>query len=262
MSVASSIKTVLIIGATSGIGESFARRFHSQGRKVIATGRREANLSKLKADCPGIETYAFDISDLPKLSLHVDTLLQQYPTINAVWVNSGIQQSFSFADSDSIPSDEAIANEITVNVTAPTLLAKYFAPHLQKISKEQEAFFMITSSGIAFVPAAAYPVYSATKAAAHHLAVCLRAQFGAAGVRVVEIAPPYVGTELDLKHKEAAAGIEPMPLEEYTSKVMEVLESTTPAEVKEAGVGFAEMAIKAWRGAFQPILEGVGAGAA
>ncbi|KPI45464.1 putative oxido DltE [Cyphellophora attinorum] len=224
MSVASSIKTTLIIGATSGIGESFARRFHSQGKKVIATGRREANL------------------DLPNLPRHVDTLLKQYPTINTVWVNSGVQQSFSFADPNSVPSDEAIANEIIVNITAPTLLAKHFAPHLQKISKEQEAFLMITSSGITFVPAAAYPA----------LRVC----------ELSRLLPPYVATELDLKHKEAATSVEPMPLEEYTTKVLEIMESTKPADVKEVGVGFSEMAIKTWRGAFQPILEQVGAGAA
>lgn len=260
MSVANSIQTILILGATSGIGGSFARRFHGQGKKVIATGRREANLAKLKADCPGIETYVLDNSDLGSIPSHIDTLLKKYPTINAVWVNSGIQQSFSFADAKSIQSDEDLANEITVNVTAPVLFAKYFTPHLQRLSKEQDTYFMITSSGIAYVPTAAYPVYSATKAAVHHLAVCMRAQLAPAGVHVVEIVPPYVATELDQNHREAAGGFEPMPLEEHTDKVMELLESTKPADVKEVGAGFGGIGIQTWRGAFQPILERVGAG--
>jgi uncharacterized oxidoreductase len=271
MSVSNSIKTILILGATSGIGESFARRFHAQGKKVIATGRREANLAKLKADCPGLETYVLDNSDLAGIPSHAETLLSKYPTIDTVWVNSGIQQSFSFADAASVPSDAALVNEVTINITAPTLLAKYFLPHLQRISAKQETFFMITSSGIAFVPAEVYPVYSATKAATHHLAVALRAdQLTAAGkegsatkpVRIVEIAPPYVATELDLNHKAAAGGLEPMPLKEYTDATLEVLQTTRPEDVKEIGVGFSDMGIKAWRGAFQPILEYMGRGAA
>ena len=48
---------VLIIGGTSGLGEGFVRRYHSQGRKVIATGRRMERLEKLKSELPGLITY-------------------------------------------------------------------------------------------------------------------------------------------------------------------------------------------------------------
>lgn len=270
MSVSDSIKTILILGATSGIGESFARRFHAQGKKVIATGRREANLAKLKADCPGLETYVLDNSDLGSIPSHVEALLAKYPTIDTVWVNSGIQLAFSFADAATVPSDANLAHEVNLNVTAPILFAKYFIPHLQSLSKKQETFFMLTSSGLAYVPTAAYPVYVATKAATHHLAVAMRgAQVAAAandsstnGVRIVEIAPPYVDTDLDSKHRDTASDLVPMPLKEYTDAALQALETTKPADVKEVGVGFAEMGIKAWRGAFQPILEYMGAGAA
>ena len=52
----SNFKTILIIGATSGIGEGFARRFHGMGKKVIATGRRAEKLSALAKELPGLET--------------------------------------------------------------------------------------------------------------------------------------------------------------------------------------------------------------
>lgn len=53
----SNFNTVLIIGGTSGIGEAFARRFHSLGKKVIVTGRRLDRLDTLAKELKGIETY-------------------------------------------------------------------------------------------------------------------------------------------------------------------------------------------------------------
>ena len=50
------MKTILIIGATSGIGEGFARRFHSMGKRVVITGRREERLSALAKELPGLQT--------------------------------------------------------------------------------------------------------------------------------------------------------------------------------------------------------------
>lgn len=254
--MSSSISTVLVIGATSGIGRAFARRFHSMGKKVIATGRREANLAELKRECPGLETYTMDNGDLSSVSTHSKELLRLYPDINAVWVNSGIQQSFDFKDTSSWP-DEKLINEVNVNTTAPVLLAKYFIPHL--LALQREAVFMLTSSGIAFVPSASYPIYSVTKAGIHHLACVLRAQLADTKVRVLELAPPYVETELDLAHKAAAAGFSPMPLQEYTDAVFEILDSTKAEDLKEVAVGFAAMATGAWRGAFQPVADQMGA---
>jgi uncharacterized oxidoreductase len=50
------IDTILILGATGGIGEALARRFHSLGKKVIATGRRQQKLTELAQELPGLET--------------------------------------------------------------------------------------------------------------------------------------------------------------------------------------------------------------
>lgn len=60
-----SFQHVLIIGATSGIGDHLARTYHAQGKKVIATGRRAERLAKLKEECPGIATYQVFLSAFP-----------------------------------------------------------------------------------------------------------------------------------------------------------------------------------------------------
>lgn len=251
--MSASIKTILVIGATSGIGEAFARRFHAMGKQVIATGRREANLRSLQKDCSGLETYVMDNSDLASLPRHVAHLTKTYPSINAVWINSGIQYAYSFEDDLSKFGDEEIIREINVNCTAPTILARHFVPHL--LAQKGEALLMLTSSGIAFVPSGAYPVYSLTKAGIHHLSCALRDNLAKTNVRVIEIVPPYVETELDDKHKEAAGGFPAMPLQEYTNKTFDILDGKEAGELKEVGVGFADMGSKAWRGAFQPVFD-------
>jgi short-subunit dehydrogenase involved in D-alanine esterification of teichoic acids len=53
--MSSRINTVLIIGATAGIGEAFARRFHQLGKKIIATGRNQDKLNTLAKELPGLE---------------------------------------------------------------------------------------------------------------------------------------------------------------------------------------------------------------
>ncbi|KAL9037396.1 MAG: hypothetical protein Q9180_003737, partial [Flavoplaca navasiana] len=50
-------QTILIIGATSGIGEGLARRFHAQGKKVIITGRRQDRLDALTQELPGLSAH-------------------------------------------------------------------------------------------------------------------------------------------------------------------------------------------------------------
>lgn len=53
--MSSRINTILIIGATSGIGEAFARRFHNLGKTVIITGRNQEKLETLAQELPGLK---------------------------------------------------------------------------------------------------------------------------------------------------------------------------------------------------------------
>ena len=60
------INTILIIGATSGLGEAMARRFHSMGNKVIATGINQDKLPQLAQELPGLETYTVSVTTAPR----------------------------------------------------------------------------------------------------------------------------------------------------------------------------------------------------
>ena len=114
--------SILILGGTGGIGEAFARRFHAAGKRLIITGRRQDRLSQLKTELPGVETYQMDNSDLSSLSARVQDLISKNPDIDTVWVNGGIQYSYSFKNPSSF-SDEKVHDEINTNATGPVLLA-------------------------------------------------------------------------------------------------------------------------------------------
>ncbi|ESZ99287.1 hypothetical protein SBOR_0328 [Sclerotinia borealis F-4128] len=272
--MASNMNTILIIGATAGIGEQFARRFHGLGKKVIITGRRADKLSALEQELSGIETIQWDITNFGEMQHQVTDILKLHPTLDTVFINAGIQKSFSLLDpSTSTPGD--VVSEINSNLTAPVLLTQLFVPHLFSLaSAGKHANLLLTSSSLAFFPMAFYPVYCPTKAAIHSFLVILRQQLSFASeaaqkhFSVVEIVPPYTDTGLDSEHRElvdqmqggSAKAFKPMPLGEYMEKVFESL-NEVDAEgklKKEVGVGFGQMGVDTWRGSFGQALEGMG----
>lgn len=64
-------ETILIIGATSGLGEGLARRFHAEGKKVIVTGRRQERLSALEKEMSGLSTQRVSVQAGRKVELYV-----------------------------------------------------------------------------------------------------------------------------------------------------------------------------------------------
>jgi uncharacterized oxidoreductase len=80
---------------------------------------------------------------------------------------------------------------------------------------------MTVSSGLAFIPRAATPTYSATKAAIHSWSESLRHQLAGTSVEVLELAPPAVATDLMPGHAENPNS---MPLADYTAEVIGLIE--------------------------------------
>lgn len=199
---------------------------------------------------------AEDIATLPK---QVSDLLAAYPKIDTVMAMAGIQSCFSFKDPKS-SSPESIQSEVTINVTAPMVLAQLFVPHL--LSLQRPTTFVLVSSGLAFIPVPIFPVYCPTKAAMHSFAIALRAQLTGSSCNIVELAPPHVDTGLDVGHRstvtEARGGEgkapKPMPLEEYLDTAMAGFKQGD----REIATGFSQMGVSTWRKAFGPILEGMG----
>ncbi|WP_026462617.1 SDR family oxidoreductase [Adhaeribacter aquaticus] len=183
--------TVLITGGASGIGFALAERFLKAGSQVAICGRREDKLAEAGQKLPGLKTFVCDIgaeSDRQNLFYWVK---DEVPQVNILLNNAGIQRRVPYTEFEE--SWQEFQQEIAINLEAPIHLSALFIPHLQK--QNNSAIINVTS-GLAFVPLAQAPVYSATKAALHSFTLSLRYQLAKTNIKVIEIIPPAVQTDL------------------------------------------------------------------
>jgi uncharacterized oxidoreductase len=207
--------TILITGGGSGIGRGLAEAFHKLGNKVIIAGRRKEVLETVTAANPGMEFAVLDVQDSAKLSAFVADVTANYPDLNVLINMAGVMKLENFAEStDTSAADDIIAT----NLTAPIHLTAALLPLLKQ---PPTATVMTVTSGLAFTPLALTPTYCATKAAMHSWSVSLRYQLRDTSVEVLELAPPYVQTELMGEHQ--ASDPRAMPLADYISEVMDIL---------------------------------------
>ena len=183
--------TILITGGSAGIGLALAERFLKEDNTVIICGRNEQKLKEAKLKFPEIHTLVCDISkEEERISLY-KKVVEEFPKLNVLINNAGIQQRINLSKSQE--SWSYYQKEITTNLEAPIHLAMLFISHLEK---QKDAVIANVSSGLAFTPMAAAPVYCATKAAIHSFTMSLRYQLLESGIKVIEIAPPAVNTDL------------------------------------------------------------------
>lgn len=183
--------TVLVTGGSAGIGFALAREFLSAGNEVVICGRREEKLADAKRELPALHTRVCDVADEEQRHALFDWVKQRFPALNVLVNNAGIQQRINLqtAQKSWIPYHQ----EIEANLEAPIHLTFLFLPHLLK---QAQARIVNVTSGLAITPAAFAPIYSATKAALHSFSISLRLQLEDTSVRVVDILPPAVNTDL------------------------------------------------------------------
>lgn len=185
--------TILITGGGSGIGLAFADRFMKAGNRVIVCGRREDTLQQAKTQYPGLLTRVCDITvEADRLALF-DWVTAQYPEVNVLVNNAGIQLRYNVLKAEVRDNWSAYTKELTTNIEAPVHLSLLFAPYF---AEREAAAIVNVTSGLAFTPFAIAPMYSATKAALHSFTMSLRHQLSNTAVEVIEIAPPAVNTQL------------------------------------------------------------------
>ncbi len=211
--------TILITGGATGIGLALAEVFLREGNEVVICGRREHRLHEAREKLPKIHIKKCDVADTNDRKALLDWTITNFNNLNLLVNNAGIQRQIDFKKGTvDLLSGE---NEIETNLQAPIHLSALFIPHLMK---KREAAIVNVSSGLGFVPLAIMPVYCATKAALHSFSMSLRHQLKDTSVRVFEIAPPTVDTELDKGARERRGqkdrGIKPGEVAEATLQAM------------------------------------------
>jgi uncharacterized oxidoreductase len=211
--------TIFITGGTSGIGKGLAEAFHQLGNQVIISGRRDDRLRSICAANPGMRHFVLDVTDLSSVRNTARKIIEEFPGLNCLFNNSGVQRRHDFAAGKSI-DDPAVLAEIQTNLLGLIRVSAEFLPHLKK---QQNATLLNVSSGLAFVPLAVCPVYCATKAAVHSFSLSLRQQLRDSTVKVIELIPPYVATELGGGSQAPAGALHQMSLESFIAETMNEL---------------------------------------
>jgi len=205
--------TVLITGGTSGIGRALAEAFHRRGNQVIIAGRRKGRLTEVASANPGMRWVELDIENPASISAVAARLVADYPKLNVLVNNAGVMQ----IDDVSTAIDETLLlTTVTTNVMGPIRLTGALIEHLKR---QDNSVVINNSSVLGFVPLAMAAVYSSTKAALHSYTMSLRYKLKGTPVKVLEIAPPWVQTDLLGSNNEPRA----MPLAEFIEETIQVL---------------------------------------
>ena len=213
--------TILITGGSSGIGRSLAEAFHQLRNQVIISGRRQSALDVVTAAHPGMQAVTLDAADPVAIRNFAQTMRNKFPNLNVLINNAGIQSPEDLqAQSEDLTEMEAM---VTTNLLGPIRLTAALLPLLQE---QPSSTIMNVTSGLAFLPGAFVPTYSATKAAMHSYTLSLRFQLKTTTTEVLELIPPYVQTNLGPNH---GTDLRAMPLADFIAEVMTILRDDTTA---------------------------------
>ena len=208
--------TVLITGGTSGIGRALAEALHDRDNQVIVAGRRLSLLEDIAQRRPGIVGMPLDLNDPKSLAQLVTGVRARFPKLNMLIANAGISRTEDLtAEHWDIATAQAIVETNIMGVLRVT------AALLPVLKNNPGATIMVTSSNLAFIPRADFPTYSASKAFLHSWLQSLRHQLRKIPIEVLELAPPYVQTELT--GEKHASDPRAMPLGAYVKEVMHLL---------------------------------------
>ena len=207
--------TVFITGGGSGIGRGLAEAFHKLGNQVIISGRRKAALEETVKANPGMDSIELDVEDTASIAAVAAELNAKYPKLNVLINNAGVMKMDQV---EGVVDDAVLVSTLTTNVMGPIRLTSAL---IEQLKAQEDAAVIYVTSGLAFTPLAMAAVYNSTKAAIHSYALSQRYKLRGTKVKVLEIAPPYVQTELG--GEQQLNDPRAMPLNEFIDETMKVL---------------------------------------
>jgi NADP-dependent 3-hydroxy acid dehydrogenase YdfG len=206
-------RVAVVTGATSGIGAATARRLASDGAAVAIVGRREERLRDLAAELRDdaeaeIARFTADVSDREAVERTAEAIRERLGRVDLVVANAGVMLPAPFEKADTSEWDRMI----DTNLRGLFATGRAFADDLLAAAGDGRPADLVHVGSVGgHVVFENYAVYNATKAAVAHLTRNLRAELGPRGVRVKNVEPGIVLTELadhmsDRGSRETLAG--------------------------------------------------------
>lgn len=188
--------TILVTGATRGIGSRFARLVGARGTKVLLVGRDEQRLrGQARFIGENATPMTCDLSDPAALSGLIERIEQDHPRLSVIVNNAALQQEMNFIHGDRTALMTGLQNEIATNLLAPMVLTTRLLPVLLR---QPESAVLNVTSALVLSPKAAAPVYCASKAALSGFSAALAMQCAAEAphLRIIEAVMPLVETDM------------------------------------------------------------------
>lgn len=216
-------KTVLITGATSGIGKACAELFATNNYRLILTGRRKERLEEIAKNISGTEVFLlnFDIRQKKETFDAIDSLPKEWKQIDLLINNAGLAAGIASFDNADIDDWEQM---IDTNLKGLLYITRAVLP----LMKDNNGSHIINLASLAGKEV--YPngnVYCATKFAVDALSKSMRIDLLNRGIKVTNIAPGMVETEFSIvrfkgdleKAKNAYKGLQPLIAEDVADVI-------------------------------------------
>ncbi|WP_460865540.1 SDR family oxidoreductase [Nocardioides pakistanensis] len=196
-------KTILITGASSGLGEEMARQFAALDHDLALCARRTDRLEALKAELAGkhpgvrVEVRALDVNDDEQVFAVFRAFREDFGSIDRVVINAGLGKGAP------IGTGRYDANKQTAITNFIGALAQTEAA--MEIFRDQDAGHLVMISSMSAMRGMPKTVttYAATKAGVAHLAEGLRAELMGSPIRISVIYPGYIRSEMNERVKNA-----------------------------------------------------------
>lgn len=190
-------KTILITGATSGIGYSCAHRFAKEGNKLILTGRRKDRLESLAVELrkeynTNVQILAFDVTKRSQVANAIESIPNEFRKIDVLINNAGLALGLKTIDNGDQDQWETM---IDTNIKGLLFVTRAVVPLM--IAQGKGHIINIGSIAGREVYANGN-VYCATKAAVDSLTKAMRIDLVTRNIKVSQIAPGAVETEFSM----------------------------------------------------------------
>jgi NAD(P)-dependent dehydrogenase (short-subunit alcohol dehydrogenase family) len=183
-------RTVLVTGASSGIGRAIARRCADEGASVLATGRDEARLAELATEHPAIAVHAADLAAPGSADACVGVAVSRFGRLDGAVHAAGIVRRREDIR-ETADLEWSMMRDINLDATVRISRAC-----LRQMVPQRSGSIVLVSSQLAHVAAPGYVSYCTAKGGVEALVRALAVDFGPSGIRVNSLAPGVVHTPL------------------------------------------------------------------